>query len=120
MFWRDFSTLLEYISAVSSHRIMVGDFNVCVDDKTNKEAKLFLDILDSANLNQHITEPTHQERHTIDLLILSKDEHIICDINIATSQLSDHHAVLYTLNFARPDTPKKRILCRKHNFVKKS
>ena len=48
---------------------MVGDFNFHIDQPDDHNASVFLDILDSADLGQHVTEATHKKGHTLDLVI---------------------------------------------------
>lgn len=75
MFVNLFSTLLENTISISTQFIITGDFNVHVDDDSDREARAFIDILDSANLCQHIHEPTHKGGHTLDLLISRETNH---------------------------------------------
>ena len=48
--------------------LIVGDFNIHVDSSKNK-SQGFLDILNANGLTQHVTRPTHQKGHTLDLVI---------------------------------------------------
>lgn len=48
--------------------IIVGDFNIHVDDSTNSTTKEFLSIMDSFNFVQHVAGPTHTAGHTLDLV----------------------------------------------------
>ena len=63
MFFEDFSTLLESVSIYSVNILMVGDFNFHVDQPDDHNASVFLDILDSADLEQHVAEATHKKGH---------------------------------------------------------
>ena len=47
--------------------LIVGDFKIHVDS-SNNESKGFLDILNANGLTQHVTNPTHQKGHTLDLI----------------------------------------------------
>lgn len=77
--------------------LIVGDFNIhvcCLDKSMGKD---FLTLIDSFNLVQSVTGPTHRLGHTLDLvlsygLLLSNME--ICD-----SGLSDHMSVLFDVLF---------------------
>ncbi|XP_072030574.1 uncharacterized protein [Amphiura filiformis] len=111
MFLRDFSSLLEETMTICGHFIMTGDFNVHVDDHTDREAISFLDILDSANLHQHIQGPTHKGGHTLDLLITRK--HPVCATKLLPGQPSDHVALFAVLDFPRPSTSRKSVTYRK-------
>ena len=46
--------------------ILVGDFNIHVDDRRDVMALRFLDLIDTFGLVQHVTGPTHTRGHTLD------------------------------------------------------
>ena len=68
MFYYEFSRLIEMLVDEPNPLAITGDFNFHVDDSGNLEAMRFLDLLDSANLVQHVLEPTHRLGHTLDLI----------------------------------------------------
>ena len=53
-----------------SKLVILGDFNVHSDRKDNADARNFVDLLSSLNLEQHVHCPIHHYRHTLDLVIL--------------------------------------------------
>ena len=82
--------------------LIVGDFNIHVDS-SNNESKGFLDILNANGLTQHVTSPTHQKGHTLDLVITREQSNLlsgspivfISGVSDANSSSSlDHYAVL--------------------------
>ena len=56
--------------------LIVGDFNILVDS-SNNESQDFLDILNANGLTQHVTSPTHQKRHTLDLVIIREQSNLL-------------------------------------------
>jgi len=48
--------------------IIVGDFNVHVCCETRPLVKDFFNLIDSLNLTQSISEPTHDKGHILDLV----------------------------------------------------
>lgn len=56
----EFSKLLEHVTADLRHRrlLIVGDFNIHVDNSNDATARQFLDLLDSFDLVQHVRENT--------------------------------------------------------------
>ncbi len=46
-----------------------GDFNIHIDNASDSFANQFNDILFSFKFTQHITEPPHNQGHTLDLNI---------------------------------------------------
>lgn len=48
--------------------VIVGDFNMHIDDVSDKFATDFINITESFNLIQYVTSPTPIRRHTLDLV----------------------------------------------------
>ena len=57
--------------------MIVGDFNIHVNDANDPEAAIFLDLLDSMNLKKLVTEHTHQRGHTLDLIITRETDSVV-------------------------------------------
>jgi len=75
-FFNDFSDLLERLTTLSAPLMIVGDFNVHVDDSTDIQAGKLHDIIASHILHQHVTSPTHTQGHTLDLVITDGNQTI--------------------------------------------
>lgn len=63
---------------------------------TNSLAKEFFNLIDSFNLTQHVTGPTHNHGHTLDLVLsygLS-----VCDIEIVDTVFSDHKSIVFDIS----------------------
>ena len=69
--------MLGRLAVASGHLLLTGDFNFRVDDRTDSLASRFLDLLDSYNLIQPVSNPTHKDKHTLDLMITRAWEDII-------------------------------------------
>ena len=65
----EFTAYLESTVLIKKPVIIMGDFNLHVDDPSDTEAKKFCDMLDSLGLEQHVKHPTHIQGHTLDLVI---------------------------------------------------
>ena len=52
----------------------MGDYNFHVEDVNDSEHLAFQDVLQSFGLIQHVGFPTHQSRHTLDLIIAREDD----------------------------------------------
>ena len=77
LFLSDFSSLLELLTATPSKLLIIGDFNIHIDDPANGTGRKFLLLLQSFDLTQSVTGTTHdggrgQKRHTLDLVITRK------------------------------------------------
>ena len=55
---------MEDIASISGRRLITGDFNFHVDDLTDREASIFMDMTTFAGLTQYVTEPSHIDGHT--------------------------------------------------------
>nr|XP_054773056.1 uncharacterized protein LOC129281089 [Lytechinus pictus] len=113
MFLREFSSLLEMISVIDHTPLILGDFNIHVDDRQDRDAEKLINALDSAGFLQHVSVPTHSAGHTLDLLITRKVDQLILDLESITGLSSDHDAILTSMNLERPVSSKKVVTCRK-------
>ncbi|KAI2646131.1 putative calcium-binding protein [Labeo rohita] len=95
VFLKEFSIFLTSLCSLSPNVVLVGDFNIHVDDAESLCLKEFLSCLDSFGLQQFIKVPTHSEGHTLDLVCCSG---VIPD-NVITSDLSlsDHMLVSFNV-----------------------
>ena len=73
--------------------IIVGDFNIHMDNPQDKGTKDLSYTLDNFGLTQHVTEPTHNRGHTLDLLISRGLS--ISKITVSDVGLSDHSCVFF-------------------------
>ena len=112
-FFADFADYLETLILSAEPLLITGDFNVHVDDSTNPDATRLLDLLDSMGLCQHVTHPTHELGHTIDLIITRQLDSIICGSPVTDHLFSDHISVLTTLRATKPKIILKERVYRK-------
>ena len=92
-FTDQFSSFLTDNISSPTDILISGDFNIHVDDPTDNYALSFLSLLDSFGLQQHILEPTHESKHTLDLLISRQQSNLVGRHNITDPILSDHYAL---------------------------
>ena len=111
-FFEEFSKLLESANLLSKHLLICGDFNIHVDNLHNADARTLYDLLESAGLQQVISEPTHTRGHTLDLLIVRESDDSIKDVAILPTMPSDHAAITFTVALPRPPVAKKQIRIR--------
>ena len=88
---------------------ITGDFNLHIDDPTDAYGCQFNDLLSSYGLVNHITFPTHQAGHTLDLVI-TQNNHEMALRSIKPSYfLSDHSFVCVEIVIAQPDVQSKML-----------
>ena len=91
----DFSKLLSVVCIDFDCVVLVGDFNIHIDNPKDGSAKELFYILDNFELSQHVTEPTHNKGHILDLIIskgLNISEVVVTDV-----AFSDHYCVFFKM-----------------------
>ena len=100
-----------HASNLTDKMLLVGDFNVHVDNPDNSDTILLDDLLASYNLVKRVNFPTLKLQHTLDLIIDNGDNLLI----MSTSRgllISDHNFVHCTLNVKHPLPSPKTIQYR--------
>ena len=101
-FLAEFSQLMDSMAMDTSNLLVAGDFNFHMDTISNNDTRRFLDILEVADLRQHVEGPTHVAGHTIDLLITRSSNTFLNKIRIDIPHMSDHSAIHCTLRLTKP------------------
>ena len=111
-FTDEFSTLLEQLVLSSGYLLIVGDFNIHVDDVENSESANFLALIDSFDLKQMVSFSTHING----LVVVRNSEPLGPVVNIETIDpaLSDHLAVKFKIPITKQ--PFKRKMIKYRNF----
>ena len=107
-FLAEFSEFLSSIVLNHDRIILVGDFNIHVDDTSNHFATEFLNITDSFNLVQHVSGSTHNRGHTLDLVFtlgLTINSLSLIDL------VSDHKCILFDSYIQATAPDLKRTVC---------
>ncbi|XP_078363787.1 uncharacterized protein LOC144648005 [Oculina patagonica] len=115
----EFSEYLDSVILSNDPLCLTGDFNIHVDDHNDPAACRFLDLLESMSLSQHVTEPTHELGHTLDLVITRKSDNLISGRPAPDILFSDHLALLFKLKTARPPLKVDCVSFRKLRSIDK-
>ena len=117
-FHNEFCDLLtDFFSKPGSYKpLILGDFNLHVNDVSDNYANKFKSTLSNFGLDQHVAFPTYEKGNTLDLVITRHDLGIF-DIRADASVTSDHLAILFSLSSPRPQPPKKSVQFRKWKNV---
>ena len=111
-FIEDFSSLMERHITAPSKVIVLGDFNIHVDSKSNADAKQFRSAIKSLDLHQHVKKTTHENGHILDLILTrAADKSIVQNIDI-DYLLSDHFTVLFNVQICKPPPERKTVTFR--------
>ena len=96
-FVSEFTSYLESIILSAEPILIVGDFNLHVNEACNTAAVDFLDTLESMGLAKYVTGSTHNHGPTLDLIITHQSDSIIKNSPTIGQFFSDHAAVLCPL-----------------------
>ena len=112
-FLTEFTAYLESIILSVEPLLIVGDFNLHVDDPNDAVAVAFLDTLESLNLEQHVTGPTHVHNHTLDLAITRQSDTVLLRQPKVGYLFSDHAPIFCSLKSVKP-----RLSAKSHTYRK--
>ncbi len=111
-FLREFEDLMGEVALMPRKIIIVGDFNVHVDEPSEWEARRFLTCVETSGFYQHITTATHKKGHILDLVMSRLDDNVVLSCSVQNNLLSDHHMVHCAINLPKPEVMKKRVVFR--------
>ncbi len=81
--------------------LIVGDFNIHVDNEKDALGSAFIDILNSIGVRQHVSGPTHCRNHTLDLILSHGTDVNGVEVLQQSDDISDHYLVLCKLHIAK-------------------
>lgn len=96
VFLKEFSTLLTSVCAMSPTVILLGDFNIHIDNPANTFANDFKSLLDCLGITQHVNLPTHNKGHILDLICCT--DITPTNLDVTDFPISDHKAVLFDIH----------------------
>ena len=99
-FLSEFADFLANLVVNTDKILIVGDFNIHMDNKNDSLRSAFLSITDSIGFSQLIDLPTHCCNHTLDLVLTYGTEVSHLATMPHTPLLSDHYPI--TFNFPMP------------------
>lgn len=80
--------------------LILGDFNIHVCCPSKPMISQFLELVDSFNLTQSVTGPTHEHGHTLDL-VLSLGFPLL-NVELNDTCLSDHKPIIFNASLSGP------------------
>ena len=78
--------------------VILGDFNVAVQDLNNPDSLAFYDTMEALGLVQHIDKPTHQLGNTLDHIYTESLDQLGIQHAFIGSYISDHRLVGIEIN----------------------
>jgi len=108
---------LSTLIAATGHLIVLGDFNLHVNDPADKIAQDFLSTTAALGLQQHVNKPTHQNGNTLDLLLTPSDTPLDFTWEAMDYGFKDHFPIFLRINVTKPALPKMKITYRKTKSI---
>ncbi len=91
-----------YQLVLAAYKVLIlGDFNIHVDNKKDTLGSAFIDILNSIGVRQHVSGPTHCRNHTLDLILSYGIDVNGVEVLQQSDAISDHYLVLCKLHIAK-------------------
>ncbi|ELT91248.1 hypothetical protein CAPTEDRAFT_214477 [Capitella teleta] len=110
-FFDEFDDLLEHLVMNSGQLLIIGDFDIHIDNAECTNSRNFMDLIHSYGLDQHVNTPTHRSGHTLDLaMTLRIDPHP--HVTALDLTLSDHYAIVCFIDIQTPTQTSQPITYR--------
>ena len=109
-FCQELTTYLEQNISTTGDTLLMGNLNIHTNDPEDQDTIIFEDTIESLELGNQISFPTHRLPNTLDIINTTEDSDIISDTDQG-SLFSDHCIVHYTLT-----TPSKLIELKRISY----
>lgn len=100
LFYTEFYDFIENIFITLKNCVILGDFNLHVNETFNPLIAKFSNILASFNLNQFVVGPTHKLGNTLDLVIANNCDTVIRDVHTDFNTKSDHAYIYFNVGIS--------------------
>jgi hypothetical protein len=95
-FFEEFASVLESIVTRNSQLVILGDFNIHLEESTESSTSQFLELLKQFGLVQHVKEITHCQGGILDLIITT-DDTTVHELHVQPPIISDHSLINFIL-----------------------
>ena len=114
IFTAEFAEITSSILSIHSDKklIVVGDFNIHMDETCNNDTIAFTEFLNTLNWQQHVNEATHTSGHIIDLCITSGNSELSVSQPIVDYFISDHAFISFNIKIQKPPVHKTLVKTR--------
>ncbi|XP_067305539.1 uncharacterized protein [Pseudorasbora parva] len=108
-FIKEFAGFVSELVLAVDKVLIVGDFNIHVDNEKDALGLAFRDILNSIGVRQHVSGPTHRLNHTLDLIMSHGINVDTVKILQQSDDISDHYLISCILNLPKAAKPSPRF-----------
>ena len=121
IFINDITDHLISLLSTATNNIILGDFNMHINDSNSNDACIFKDTFTTLSLTQHVTTSTHVKGNILNLIFTEEISSIKLTSCQASSFLSDHKLVTAVLNIDKQPIEKKILsVCKLHCITEDS
>ena len=117
MFIDDITELLVNKLPQYQNNIILGDFNIHIEDLTNADAIIFNDTMRALGLKQHISGPTHVRGNTLDLIFTQLSNGFNITNSTLNGYISDHCMVSVDINIKKEKYPIETKEIKRQNKI---
>jgi len=105
------------VISMNQNFVIVGDFNVHVDDTSDIHRTRLCCLFDAYGLHQHVQSSTHDHGHMLDL-VMTADTTSVFDLQVRKMhKLSDHRSIDFNLPYSVMQKCTRTVITRKwQNF----
>ena len=100
-FLDDFTNFVTDLLPKWPDNVLISDFNLHVSNDNDIDSAIFLDTIEAMGLYQHVSFATHKSGNTLDLVISEMGSTSKVMTTAPGPYLTDHRAVISTLNVKR-------------------
>ena len=118
MFIKEFTDHVSSCLPIHQNNIFIGDFNLHVSNQLDTDATIFGDTINALGLYQHVGFSTHKSGNVLDLILSDFTDEAKVLKAASGPFLTDHRAVISTLNIKKLKPVTKRIQVRQVNKIK--
>ena len=108
IFIDEITELLTEILPTRNNHIILGDFNIHINDNDDVDAQIFSESMEALGLKQHSITPTHKSNNILDLIFTEILSDIGAEVVETATYISDHCPVIATLNIITESYSKDR------------
>ena len=121
IFITEFLDFIGELQLESKNIVILGNFNLHVNDKLDTDAQQFSDMVEASGMKQWINFPTHKQGNTLDLIITELAAEVQIK-NVYCGPYISHHCII-TCTYSIPKTKMvtKQIKyrdCKKEDMIK--
>ena len=117
MFINDVTEHLSELLINKQNNIILGNFNMHINDPFDPEAGIFNDTMSALGLIQQVTFPTHNKGNTLDLIFSEMGDSVQFGKIHSGPMLTDHAIVFGELNIKKLKATTEKVMVRKFTTI---